>query len=332
MHLTRVVPRPWALPKFLCGYIPILLLVSGCCRLDRGRSHQPLPLPAVWAQDFARTNTGQVDYRVTGVKTNRAYSVQRVSFDIQGSTIPGNKVVDLDYFLPRGEGPWPVIMILPVSGGSYELENHFSKYFAKRGFAAVLVHRERVPKKDEFVEILDPMLRQTVRNNRRVVDWIETRPELDAGRIGVFGASLGGIKGALLTPLEPRIHTAVLGLLGGDLPYVMAHSNEPGVKRRRKALMEQRHLSVDELEAYLRTLITFDPMRLAPYVDHERVLLVLAKYDRTVPYAKGKELREKMGNPETVLVPAGHYTALLYLPHIQKSAYKFFRRRFEVPR
>ena len=27
---------------------------------------------------------------------------------------------------------------------------------------------------------------------RGVIDWIETRPDLDAGRIGIFGVSMGG--------------------------------------------------------------------------------------------------------------------------------------------
>ena len=75
-------------------------------------------------------------------------------------------------------------------------------------------------------------------------------------------------------------------------------------------------------------MITYDPMRYAPYVDRKKVLLVLARYDTVVPIAKGLELKEKMGNPETILIPAGHYSAVLSIPYIKSQSFDFFEKRF----
>jgi len=44
----------------------------------------------------------------------------------------------------------------------------------------------------------------------RVCDWIETRPELNAKRIGLMGISGGGTATTFGAALEPRIHTAFI--------------------------------------------------------------------------------------------------------------------------
>jgi dipeptidyl aminopeptidase/acylaminoacyl peptidase len=165
-------------------------------------------------------------------------------------------------------------------------------------------------------------------DHRRVVDWIETQPDLDPRRIGIFGISMGGIKGALLLPLEKRISAAAIGLAGGDLPYIMAHSTEPGVAKRREKELKERNLTLEECEQKLREILKFDPLRYASYVDPKKVLLVLARYDTVVPIEKGLELKEKMGNPETIMLPSGHYSAALSIPYIKSQAFDFFEKRF----
>ena len=38
-----------------------------------------------------------------------------------------------------------------------------------------------------------------------------------------------------------------------------------------------------------------------------------------------------MGKPETIVVPTGHYSAILFLPYIQHQSYKFFQRKLIRP-
>lgn len=50
---------------------------------------------------------------------------------------------------------------------------------------------------------------QTTRDYRRAIDYLATRTEIDAARIGVLGYSMGGTQTFLLTGAEPRIKVAV---------------------------------------------------------------------------------------------------------------------------
>ena len=50
---------------------------------------------------------------------------------------------------------------------------------------------------------------QTTRDYRRTIDYLESRAEIDASRIGLIGYSMGGAQAFLVTGVEPRIKVAV---------------------------------------------------------------------------------------------------------------------------
>jgi len=95
--------------------------------------------------------------------------------------------------------------------------------------------------------------------------------------------------------------------------------------------MEKENITAHELEERLRKMVTFDPATVAPSVDPRKVFLVLAACDTSVPVTKGWELRRLMGKPETLIVPAGHYSALLFIPCIRAQTLRFFREQFAEP-
>lgn len=57
--------------------------------------------------------------------------------------------------------------------------------------------------------------------------------------------------------------------------------------------------------------------------------MILARFDKVVPYQNGIRLREEIGNPETIVIPTGHYSAILFLRYIKKTSLGFFRARFD---
>jgi dienelactone hydrolase len=215
-----------------------------------------------------------------------------------------------------------------MSGGGYSIERHFANYFANRGYAAVIVHRDKIPKNLQLLENLNPMMKRMVLDHKRVIDWLEAQKDVDAGKIGIFGISLGGIKGAILTPLENRIQAAIIGLAGGDVPHILVHTTEPGLVKKREDYLKQHNLTLEQAEERLRKMVTRDPLVYAPYVDPNKVMLVIARYDTVVPTEKCLLLKEKMGNPETIMLPSGHYTAALSIPYIKSEAFDFFEKRF----
>jgi hypothetical protein len=266
--------------------------------------------------------------KVEVVEQSAKYVRSRILLDAVADGTNTNRQIELDYYDLRGPEKSPVVMVLPMSGGGYSIERYFASYFASRGYASIIVHRDKIPKDQQMIESLNPMIRRMVLDHKRVIDWIETQSKLDAGRIGIFGISLGGIKSAMLAPLENRIQAAIIGLAGGDIPYILTYSTEPGLVKRREEFLKERNLSPEQAEEALRKMITRDPLIYAPYVDPHKVLLVLARYDTVVPIAKGLELKEKMGNPETIMIPSGHYTAVLSIPYIKSESFDFFEKRF----
>ena len=58
---------------------------------------------------------------------------------------------------------------------------------------------------------------QWVKDFRRSVDYLETRPELDKGRLGYYGLSMGAFFAPIPLALEPRIKAAAL--VSGGLRY-----------------------------------------------------------------------------------------------------------------
>jgi dienelactone hydrolase len=301
-------------------------LAAGCClHFRNGGQNGAVKLPPQTAAEFARPSVPETGVLESGLESGEHYLLIR--FELLGMTngTSTSRPLVLDCFLPTGHTNPPTIIILPMLGGSYPLERFFAKYFAKHGLASVIVHREDYESTPATAPEVNKLFRQCVLDGKRAIDWLETRPEFDASRLGVFGISMGAIKGALLTPLDPRIDASVLAMPAGDLPYILAYTTERGIARRRSELLKTRQITEEEFRAELGQEITCDPMRFAQYVDPARVLLVLAALDSTVPIKKGLELRAKMGKPRTIIVGAGHYTAALYLPYLRYRAVQFFK-------
>jgi X-Pro dipeptidyl-peptidase (S15 family) len=307
-----------------------VVITTGCCHVPLSSKHRPAqPLPASLAVAYACPKEEKRPVKREALKAESKYSIHRIELPAAGVVSDTNRNIVFDYYTPAGLEKFPIILVLPIFGGSsYPIEHHFASYFAQRGLGAVIVHREKWRSDSVTAEEIDTMLRQTVLDNKRVLDWLEDQKELDPGKVGVFGASMGAIKGALLTPLENRVQAAVLGLVAGDIPYVVTYSTEKGVARQRKAYLERHSISLEELQEQLRARITCDPEKLAPFVDPKKVLLVLASCDTVVPINKGLALRKKMGKPETLFLPTGHYSAVLCLPYIKSQSVRFFRKRF----
>jgi hypothetical protein len=295
----------------------------------------PLPLPESAATDLNHSRSNLAVQFQWMDDPSGIYQRADVKLTVPVSATRTNKTLVLEYYAPKKPSatPVPVIMILPVSAGEhYPLERHFARYFTRRGYAAVIVHREseRDPQTGEAVNHL---LKQSVFDNMCVIDWLQTRAELDANRIGVLGTSMGAIKGALLAPMDSRVKASVLGLVGGDVPYILTYSQEGGLRgggivSHRNAYLLKHHVRLEEFKRRLEETVTYDPLFVAPSVDPRKVLLFLGALDTIVPFKKGLELRRAMGKPETVVMFSGHYTTAFYLLYIRSAAFDFFQKRF----
>jgi pimeloyl-ACP methyl ester carboxylesterase len=204
----------------------------------------------------------------------------------------------------------------------------FAAHFASNGYNAVIV--DTVQRKTLLEDMLQPevAIRRTAIRHRRVLDWIETVPKIDQDKVAVFGASLGGFNALFLTATDERVSAAALALVAGDLPFVLVNSSEGRIIDAAEGAMESLQTDKEGLRQYLEEHILSDPMSLARYIDPERVLMVLAKFDDAVHYEKQLELLDAMGNPESITLPTGHVTTAAYLFYLRSSVLEFFDRQF----
>ena len=246
--------------------------------------------------------------------------------DIAGSD--DDSPISFEYYEQKGENSAPVVLVLPILNGQKDVIRPFAWHFVNNGYNAVIV--DTLQRKTLLEDMLDPeaAIRRTTVRHRRVLDWIDTVPRIDKERIAVFGASLGGFNALFLTAADERVSASALALVAGDLPFVLTNSSEGRIVDAAKGAMETLQTDREGLRQYLEERIESDPLSLARYVDPERVLLVLAKFDDAVHYQKQLELRDAMGNPEAITLPTGHVTTAAYLFYLRTRVQDFFDRRF----
>ena len=118
----------------------------------------------------------------------------------------------------------PVVIVLHGTGGTKEGQLNLLKTLVGRGFMAVAIdgryHGERQTGTGaaQYVEAMlqtyrtgqgRPFLYDTVWDVLRLIDYLESRPDVDAARIGLMGFSKGGMETYLAAAADSRIAVAV---------------------------------------------------------------------------------------------------------------------------
>lgn len=262
-------------------------------------------------------------------KQKKAYDILRITFP---STINvfGNENIRVDYYVGKKPGPRPTVLMLPISGGVDISVTSFADYFTPRGVNCAIVYNRKVEIEDtNSAEQVEAYFRQTVLDNRQVLDYLVTRPDVDPNRLGCMGLSLGGIKASLLAGVDKRIKCTVLGLAGGSMADIAMNSKERRLEDYVKYLQEI-GAPADLIHSELEQKVVTDPLRLAPYVDARNTLMFIAAFDRVVPTWTGKQLRRTIGGPKAVYLLAGHYTSFLFLPYAHRESFSFVRKKLDV--
>ncbi|MGB5556348.1 MAG: alpha/beta fold hydrolase [Flavobacteriaceae bacterium] len=153
------------------------------------------------------------------------FTLTSVSF----TSINDRKVTGLLSIPKNRQGPLPVIILMHGLGDHKAVDyvEFGNNLLLKNGYAVMRIdicdHGQR--KKDEYDFDLTGtykywtrnVISQTVFDLRRTIDFIETRKELDAARIGYYGISLGGIIGTVFCGVDERVKVPVVALAGGQL-------------------------------------------------------------------------------------------------------------------
>lgn len=166
------------------------------------------------------------------------YSSYKIAFDsVNGERVPGV------LYLPAGGGKkHPCVIFQHGYSNNKSMGGLFAATLAPEGYAVVAIDAEyHGDRREAGKDILsvdaaadEPAFRQSIIDLRRVIDYLETRDDIDTTRIGYVGVSMGSFLGAVFAGVDERLKTAILIVGGGGWEeFITASDVPPAVTIRR---------------------------------------------------------------------------------------------------
>ena len=153
-------------------------------------------------------------------------------------TAYGSGRMDIHLLIPRDvEPPYQSVIWFPgddvfILQSSETFSSFYLFDFLPRGGGRVLVHPvyhgmyERWEPPDFSPAALRDRMVRWSQDISRTIDYLETRPDFDATKIGYYGFSAGAIYAPVFTAVEPRIGASIL-LGGGLVPVPFRPESHP---------------------------------------------------------------------------------------------------------
>jgi 2,6-dihydroxypseudooxynicotine hydrolase len=200
---------------------------------------------------------------------------------------------------PVGAARPPVLIMVPGLDSAKEELEAYELPFLARGIATLLVDG---PGQGEAEYDL-PIRGDYEVPVRSMVDWVQGRPDLDGGRIGLWGVSLGGYYAPRAAAFEKRIR-ACIGLAG---PYDWGAIWDALPDLTREAFRVRSQLPTDaDARRHAATLTLADAARRIECP----LCLVTGKLDRLVPWQDAQRIAaEARGPVELLVIPDGNHIA-----------------------
>jgi dienelactone hydrolase len=282
------------------------------------------------------------------IRTGGSYELRRLRFPSAGDNGQPENLVTVDYHRSARPGRHPAVVVLPIWGRHLYPSNKVTKALRSRSNGRLHVLNVLGPEflfdwatlgattdEDEFIAAWAEGVERevaTITDIRRLIDWAETRPEIDAGRIGLVGFSHGAMMAPTAAAIDSRLSALAL-VMGGALPHTVAarcQGSRTGTIQQHAA--EAFGWSSDEMESRLEPLFApIDPANYPGRIDPNRVIIFEAGLDECVPEASREALWEAVGRPERYTIMAGHRRAFftltpLYLNWMRTKIWTFFER------
>jgi dipeptidyl aminopeptidase/acylaminoacyl peptidase len=202
--------------------------------------------------------------------------------------------------LPAGATKPPVLIMVPGLDSAKEELEAYELPFLARGMATLMVDG---PGQGE-AEYDFPIRGDYEVPVKAMVDWVMTRPEVDATRIGLWGVSLGGYYAPRAAAFEKRLR-ACIGLAG---PYDFGDTWDKLPELTREAFRVRSHLATqDEAKAHSATLTLKNGI--ARQIECP-LFLVTGKLDRLIPWQDTQRMGEEASGPvEIMIVEDGNHIA-----------------------
>jgi uncharacterized protein len=198
----------------------------------------------------------------------------------------------------RFAAPYPVVILVHGSGGSKNADyiRDISMTLTHNGYATLSIdtqyHGDRKrPGRNGEIHMPDSFTMrdawvQSVVDLRRAVDYLETRDDIDHARIGYLGFSQGGMLGAVLGGLEPRISAFCLGVPGGGLMEIVKHIDQYPVLKAHWPVK----LTPEVLKIIESVTDVTDPIYFVGRINPRPLLILVATDDEIIPPSASEAL------------------------------------------
>jgi cephalosporin-C deacetylase-like acetyl esterase len=289
---------------------------------------------------------------VASVSVNRdnagwsSYSV-RFPQGIEAKYIDKNFVKG-EYYRPKGVDKSPLVILVHGMGDYSTVPCQLlAKALVREKIACFVIylvtHSIRAPESikgrirtltnDEWFEVYQ----LSITDIQQVVDWAQTRNEINPDEIAVFGISFGGLTSSIAMGLDNRIKAGVLMVAGGNTEKIMRfggkrlyHYSRPEEEYRQMIADYSTYLD-DVSEKGFENIIPSrqsyltDPMTYASYLKGRPVLMMNAVQDIFIPREAALDFWQACGKPAIKWFPTGHTTIWLFYPSIRKRILSFLK-------
>ena len=303
--------------------------------VQRYRSFDAAPAFTYEKTDVPFTN------HVDGTGATPMYELRLLEIPSVGENNQKDNLVTAKYYRSTLPGSHPLVIVLPIWGSFTYPPRKFTSSFQRRSNGAVHVlhvqgdhHLADWPglvaaaDESEFLELSREAIerqRITIIDVRRLIDWAERRPEIDADRVALIGCSLGAFIAGTIATQEPRLAATVTVMGGSHLNSVIAYCDGKRATRIQATAMEKFGWDREELEAQIAPIMSVvDPANYPDRADPSRVLIIEANRDKCVPEKSREDLWLALGKPERISMNYDHAPAFFSMTPLGLS---WMRRR-----
>ena len=218
---------------------------------------------------------------------------ERVEIPYQGGSLAGI------LRKPRTPGPHPVLVMAMGLDSTKEEMDNYEVTFLARGIATLSFDG---PGQGE-AEYALPIRGDYEVAVKAVVDWLETRKDVDAERVGMWGVSFGGYYAPRAAAFEPRLK-ACISLAG---PFDLFDIWEGLPELTREAFRVRSHLkTAAEAREFAKTLSLKAVARQITCP----IYIVAGKLDRIIPYQAAEQMAAAVSGPvELQVIQDGNHVA-----------------------
>lgn len=198
--------------------------------------------------------------------------------------------------LPAGPGAHPAVVLVPGLDSTKEEFRTTEDLFLQRGLATLSIDG---PGQGEAEYDL-PIRGDWEVPGAAVLDWIGARPEIDAGRVAVWGVSLGGYYAPRIASGDSRVKACVA--LCGPYNFGEVWAGLPELTRDTFRVRSRSATDDDARRAALRLDMTGRTEAITC-----PLLVVVGKLDRLIPWQDGKRLADEVPGARLLAIDIGNH-------------------------